>query len=463
MAGDGLKRDLSQRQLTMITLGGVIGAGLMVGSGSAIHANGPAVIVSYCLAAGLIVLVMRMLSEMAVAHPSSGSFAVYAGDALGPWASYAIGWIYWYFWVIVIAFEATAGAATISQLFPGIPIWLTCTALIILFTVINRISVKSFGEFEYWFAMIKVSTIVAFLIIGAAVILGLFPGVNSPGLSNLTGRGGFFPLGLGAVAKGFMVVIFPFIGIELVAIAAAETPDPKKSVQKAINTVIWRLALFYVGSITVIATIIPWDSAEILKSPFVVVLDSLGIPFAGTIMTLVVLTAVLSCLNSGLYTTSRIIYGIAEQGAAPKIFTKLNKAGVPIVSLYTAAGAAVVCGLFNYISPEVVFNFLLNASGAVGLLVYAVIGVSQIILRRRAEREGKVLEVKMWGFPYLTYLAIAGIMYVIIVMLVNPAMRIQVTTSAIALLIILCTYPIFKKNKEKELAAKNADVTITKN
>ncbi|MEA4925490.1 MAG: amino acid permease [Syntrophomonadaceae bacterium] len=453
---EGLRKELSERQLTMITLGGVIGAGLLVGSGSAIHANGPAVIVSYILAAGLIVLVMRQLAEMAVAHPSSGSFAVYAGDALGEWASYAIGWIYWYFWVIVIAFEATAGAATLHQLLPGIPVWIAAIVLLLMFYGVNMVSVKNFGEFEYWFALIKVVTIIIFLICGAVAIIGLFPGFDSPGIANLTGRGGFFPMGLSAVATGFMIVIFPFIGIEMVAIAAAETPNPKEAVHKALNTVIWRLALFYVGSITVIACLIPWDSTDILKSPFVVVFENLGIPYAGTLMTLVVLTAVLSCLNSGLYTSSRMIYGIAETGAAPKIFTRTNKAGVPIVSLTLSVGVAVVFTLFNYISPEVVFNFLLNASGSVGLLVYAVIGVSQIILRRRAQQEGKELAVKMWGFPYLTYLAIAGIVYVIVVMILNPAMRVQVTTSGIVLALILLTYPIFKKRKAKDAPSEDA-------
>jgi GABA permease len=433
----------------MITIGGVIGAGLFVGSGAVIHSTGPGALFSYCLAGALVVLVMRMLAEMAVVSPSSGSFAVYASEAIGPWAGYAVGWLYWYFWVVVIAFEATAGAATINQLLPGVPVWFTCIALTAIFTITNMLSVKTFGEFEYWFALIKVSTIVAFLVIGAAVILGFFPGIDSPGLSNLTGRGGFLPNGWSAVATGIITVIFSFVGIEIVAIAAAETADPAKSVRMAINTVVWRILLFYVGSIAVIAFILPWDSAQILKSPFVSVLEQVHIPVAGTIMTFVVLTAVLSCLNSGLYTTSRIIYGIAENGEAPQIFRKVNKAGVPIVALLVSAVGALVAGVFNYISPEVVFSFLLNASGAVALVVYTAICVSHIIKRRQAEREGIELPVKMWGFPYLTYVAIAGMIYVLIGMVLNPGMRTQVITSGIVLLVILATYPIFKRSKEK--------------
>ncbi|NPV91248.1 MAG: amino acid permease [Firmicutes bacterium] len=433
----------------MITIGGVIGAGLFVGSGAVIHSTGPGAIISYCLAGALVVLVMRMLAEMAVVSPSSGSFAVYASEALGPWAGYAVGWLYWYFWVVVIAFEATAGAATINQLIPGIPVWFTCVALTAIFTITNMLSVKTFGEFEYWFALIKVSTIIAFLAIGAAVIFGLFPGTDSPGLSNFTGRGGFLPHGWSAVATGIITVIFSFVGIEIVAIAAAETADPAKSVKMAINTVVWRILLFYIGSIAVVAFILPWDSAQILKSPFVSVLESVGIPIAGTIMTFVVLTAVLSCLNSGLYTTSRIIYGIAENGEAPKIFKKVNKAGVPIAALLVSAVGALVAGVFNYISPEVVFSFLLNASGAVALVVYTVICVSHIVKRRQAEREGRELPVKMWGFPYLTYVAIAGMLYVLVGMVLNPDMRTQVITSGIVLLVILATYPLFKRSKEK--------------
>lgn len=433
----------------MITIGGVIGAGLFVGSGAVVNSTGPAALISYCLAGALVVLVMRMLGEMAVASPSSGSFAVYAGEAIGPWAGYTVGWLYWYFWVVVIAFEATAGAATINQLLPGVPVWFTCLALTAIFTVTNMLSVKTFGEFEYWFALIKVSTIVAFLVIGAAVILGFFPGVDSPGLSNLTGRGGFLPNGWSAVATGIITVIFSFVGIEIVAIAAAETADPQKSVSMAINTVVWRILLFYVGSIAVVAFILPWDSAQILKSPFVSVLESVGIPLAGTIMTFVVLTAVLSCLNSGLYTTSRIIYGLAENGQGPKIFKKVNKAGVPVVALLVSSAGALFASIFNYISPELVFSFLLNASGAVALVVYISICVSHIIKRKQVEREGRELAVKMWCFPYLTYVAIAGMLYVLVGMVLNPSMLTQVVTSGIVLLVILATYPLYKRSKEK--------------
>lgn len=330
----GLKKELKTRHMTMISIAGVIGAGLFVGSGSVIHSTGPGAVVSYALAGLLVIFIMRMLGEMSAVNPTSGSFSQYAHDAIGPWAGFTIGWLYWFFWVIVIAIEAIAGAGIIQYWFHDIPLWLTSLILTIVLTLTNVYSVKSFGEFEYWFSLIKVVTIIAFLIVGFAFIFGFAPGSEPVGFSNLTGKGGFFPEGISSVLLGIVVVIFSFMGTEIVAIAAGETSNPIESVTKATRSVVWRIIVFYVGSIAIVVALLPWNSANILESPFVAVLEHIGVPAAAQIMNFIVLTAVLSCLNSGLYTTSRMLYSLAERNEAPRRFMKLSKKAFPYKPLW---------------------------------------------------------------------------------------------------------------------------------
>ncbi len=276
----GLGRALKPRQLTMMGLGSAIGAGLFLGSGAGIQAAGPAVLVSYLVAGTLIILVMWALGEMAAANPNSGAFSVYTARALGRTAGSTIGWLWWLQMVVVIAAESLGAASLLFSVWPVIPIWLLALVFMIVFTGINLAGVNNFGEFEFWFAILKVTAIVLFLAFGAALLFGWLPGVHSPGLSNLFGHGGFAPTGLGGIATGLFVVVFAFGGTEIVSVAAAETENPSHSVGVAIRTVIWRIMVFYIGSIFVIATVLPWDS-EALKSPFAGVLDAARIPGAG--------------------------------------------------------------------------------------------------------------------------------------------------------------------------------------
>ena len=263
-----LKKALSQRQLTMIAIGGVIGAGLFVGSGVVIKDTGPGAFITYALAGVLIIMVMRMLAEMAVANPSTGSFADYARNALGNWAGFSVGWLYWYFWVIVVGFEAIAGAKII-QYWVDIPLWLSALVLLVLMTATNLFSVSSFGEFEFWFAGIKVAAIIVFIALGSLFVLGLWPH-KSMDFSNLWSHGGFFPLGVGAITVGVVTVIFSMVGAEIATIAAAESSDPERAVAKAANSVILRIAIFFVGSIFLLVTILPWNGEKLAASPFVV-------------------------------------------------------------------------------------------------------------------------------------------------------------------------------------------------
>ena len=303
----GLQRSLRQRHMTMISLGGVIGAGLFVGSGAVLNKTGPAAVVSYLLAGVLVILVMRMLGEMAVANPAVGSFVEYCRNALGPRAGFTIGWLYWWFWAIVLAIEAVAGATIMQRWLPGVPVWAMSLIVMLLLTGTNLISVKSYGEFEFWFASIKVAAIIAFIVIAAGFLLGVGAG-DSPGLSNLTAHGGFAPEGAVTILSGVVIVIFAFVGAEIVTIAAAESDEPERAVARATNQVVGRVLVFYVLAIFLIVCIVPWNDTKLGDSPFIAALDTIGIPGSADIMNAIVVTAVLSCLNSGIYVASRMLF-----------------------------------------------------------------------------------------------------------------------------------------------------------
>jgi GABA permease len=411
-----LKKALSQRQLTMIAIGGVIGAGLFVGSGVVIKDTGPGAFITYGLAGLLVIMVMRMLAEMAVANPSTGSFADYARNAMGNWAGFSVGWLYWYFWVIVVGFEAIAGAKIIRFWIPAAPIWLTALLLLVAMTATNLFSVSSFGEFEFWFAGIKVAAIILFLVLGSLFVFGIWPH-KSMDFSNLTVHGGFFPLGALAVTVGVVTTIFSMVGAEIATIAAAESSDPERAVAKAANSVILRIAIFFVGSAFLLVTILPWNSKQAAASPFVSAFTEMGIPYADHIMNAVVLTAVLSCLNSGMYTASRMLFVLAARREAPPQLVAVTRRGVPAPAILTSSVIGVLCVIAAAFWPDTIFAFLLNSSGAVILFVYLLIALSQILLRYRTTPDK--LKVKMWLFPFLSILTAAGIFAILMQMFIQ--------------------------------------------
>ncbi|TFC01278.1 amino acid permease [Cryobacterium mannosilyticum] len=419
-----LAHTLKPRHLSMIAIAGVIGAGLFVGSGAAIQQAGPGILVAYAAAGLVVILVMRMLGEMAAAHPETGSFSSYADKALGRWAGLSIGWLYAWFWIIVLGIEATAGAAIVHRWIPAVDQWVWALVLMVLLTLTNVASVKMFGEFEFWFASIKVAAIAIFLLLGVVAILGLMPGLDAPGLSNLTGRGGFFPSGSGAVLGGVLVVVFSFFGAEIATIAAGESENPVDAVKKAVKSTVWRILVFYIGSIAIVVTLLPWDSASVAKSPYVAVIELYGIPGAGAIMDVIVLTSVLSCLNSGLYTASRMLFSLSVRGDAPAAWSRVSTSGVPRTAVLASTVVGFITVGLNYLAPDTVFLFLVNTSGAIALLVWLVIAVSQLILRRRmgAEAAGR-LSLKMWAFPYLTWFAIVSIVALLVGMAILEKTR----------------------------------------
>ncbi|MFF3907090.1 amino acid permease [Streptomyces sp. NPDC001848] len=421
--GGGLQAGLKNRHLTMIAIGGVIGAGLFVGSSSGIATAGPGILLSYALVGTLVVLVMRMLGEMSAANPTSGSFSAHADRALGRWAGFSIGWLYWFFWVVVLAVEATAGAKILAGWVPAVPQWGWALIVMIVLTATNLVSVGSYGEFEFWFAGIKVVAIGAFIVVGLLAVFGVLPGVHTDKASfgNLTTHGGFLPHGPGAILTGVLLVVFSFMGSEIATLAAGESEDPQRAVTKSTNSIIWRIAVFYLGSIFVVVSLLPWNDPSIKdKGSYVAALDSLGIPHAGQIMNFIVLTSVLSCLNSGLYTASRMAFSLGERGDAPKAFARTTSRGVPMAAIVASVVFGFLAVFFNYKFPDSVFLFLVNSSGAVALFVWLVICFSQLRMRRIIQREApEKLVVKMWLYPYLTWATAALIVLVLGYMLTD--------------------------------------------
>jgi GABA permease len=431
-----LRGGLSQRQLNMIALGGVIGAGLFVGSGVIIGETGPGAFITYALCGVLVVLVMRMLGEMATANPSTGSFADYARQALGGWAGFSVGWLYWYFWVVVVGFEAIAGGAVLSY-WINAPLWLLSLVLMVAMTATNLFSVAAFGEFEFWFAGIKVAAIVAFLALGSLFVLGFWPR-RSFDFSNLTAHGGFFPHGVGTVFGSVSVVIAAMVGAEVATIAAAETANPERAVARATKSVVVRIVIFYLGSIFLLAVIVPWNAERPGVSPYVVALGEMGIPGAGHIMNAVVLTAVLSCLNSGLYTASRMLFVLAARGEAPIELVKVGRRGVPYAAILVSTIVGFVCVLMAWVAPGAVFTFLLKSSGSLVLSVYLMIALSQIVLRRRTPSDR--LRVKMWLFPGLSILTVVALVGVLVLMALDPNARMELWLGLLSWAVVLTLY-----------------------
>lgn len=441
-----LGKSLRSRHVTMITVGGIIGAGLFVGSSTAISTIGPASVLSYALSGLVILFVMRMLSEMATAVPGVGSFTEYIRLGLGNGAGFVSGWLYWYFWVVVVPIEAIAGARILQDFLPMFERWQIGFALLALMTGVNLLSARSFGEFEFWFSSIKVGAILAFVLIGGAYACGLgHPG--GPVFGNLTSHGGFAPHGWLSVVAGVTSVIFAFVGAEISTIAAAESQEPARAVAKLTSSVALRILLFFVLSIFLIVSIVPWNAIVPGESPFAAAMGAIGIPHAATLMKFVVLTAVLSCLNSGIYVTSRVLFTLAAKGDAPQWLVRLNGRQVPARAILAGAAFGYFAMAASILSPLVVFNFLVNASGAIALVNYLLVALAQISLRRRLERtEPARLVLPMWLFPYASYATAGIICAVLVAMAVTPELQSQFYSSGVVVLLAAGAFWALRRN-----------------
>lgn len=434
-----LRAGLSQRHLTMMSIAGVIGAGLFVGSGKVIAMAGPATILAYMLGAALVVLVMRMLGEMAVASPDTGSFSTYAERAIGPWAGFTIGWLYWWFWVLVLPLEANVAGIILHAWIPGVPVWVFALVLTALLTLTNLFDVRSYGEFEFWFGLIKVVAIIGFIAIGGLAILNLLPSSQVHGLAALTPPGGFMPNGFGAVLAAMLSTMFIFLGAEIVTLAASESANPGRQIVRATHSVVWRICLFYIGSIFIIVALVPWDDPLLPQvGAYRRTLELIGIPYVKPIIDFVVLTSVASCFNSSLYTASRMLYSLSRRGEGPQLAARLGRNGSPQIAVLVSSAIGLVAVAANYTVPEQVFGTLMNTTGAIALMVYLVIAISQLSMRRRLESTGHQFELKMWLFPWLTLGVIAFVLAVLALMMIRPDHRDEVVgTAALACLIVL--------------------------
>ncbi|EFP9301574.1 amino acid permease [Shigella sonnei] len=421
--GGGLK----SRHVTMLSIAGVIGASLFVGSSVAIAEAGPAVLLAYLFAGLLVVMIMRMLAEMAVTTPDTGSFSTYADKAIGRWAGYTIGWLYWWFWVLVIPLEANIAAMILHSWVPGIPIWLFSLVITLALTGSNLLSVKNYGEFEFWLALCKVIAILAFIFLGAVAISGFYPYAEVSGISRLWDSGGFMPNGFGAVLSAMLITMFSFMGAEIVTIAAAESDTPEKHIVRATNSVIWRISIFYLCSIFVVVALIPWNMP--------------GLKAVGS-------------YRSALYTASRMLYSLSRRGDAPAVMGKINRSKTPYVAVLLSTGAAFLTVVVNYYAPAKVFKFLIDSSGAIALLVYLVIAVSQLRMRKILRAEGSEIRLRMWLYPWLTWLVIGFITFVLVVMLFRPAQQLEVISTGLLAIGIICTVPIMARWKKLVLWQK---------
>jgi arginine/ornithine permease len=425
-----LKRELKSRHLFMIALGGVIGTGLFLGSGYTIHEAGPGgAIVAYLFGGLVMYLTMLCLGELAVALPDAGSYQTYATKYISPSAGYVIGWLSWLNWSVTVGLELLTVSILMKRWFPDVPSWIWCVVFAVVLFAINALSSRSFAEVEFWFASIKVITIIAFIVLGGAAMFGLLEmkgGKPAPMFSNFTDHGGLFPNGLAAILVTMIGVNFSFQGTELVGVAAGESENPEKTVPKAINNTVWRILIFFVLAIFVLAGLFPWQKAGLVESPFVVVFDSIGIPYAADIVNFVIITAVLSVANSGLYATSRVLWSMSRQGMVSPFFSKLSKNGVPINALIASmliGCLSLLCGIY---AEDTVYLWLLSIAGFGAVVVWASIALSAYLGRKAFIKQGgdvKDLKFKTPLYPIVPLLALTFNVVVIISLAFIPEQR----------------------------------------
>ena len=444
--GAELSRSLKSRHVSMIAIGGIIGAGLFVGSSTTISQAGPAAVFSFAIAGFIILLVMRMLSEMAIALDGVQTFPDFARAGLGHLAGFLSGWLYWYFWVVVVAIEAIAGAQIIHGWFPAIPELGIGIALMAVLTAVNLMSARAYGEFEFWFSSLKVAAIIVFILLCAAWVFG----ITSPGgasFANLTAHGGFVPNGWGVVLAAATSTIFTLVGAEIATIAAAESEEPSKVIGRMTVSVTLRILIFYILSILLIVSVVPWTEIVPKVSPFAATLAYMGLPAGKLIMEAVVLVAVLSCLNSGLYVTSRALFGLAKHGDAPLWLVQVNARKVPARAILIASLFSYVALAADAVSRDVVFSFLINSCGVTMLLLYLMTSGAQLKLRRKFEAENPArLQIKMWLHPYGTYVAIAAMLVILVAKGLDPAASQELWLSLAVAAAFVGAFVVFRRS-----------------
>ncbi|WP_096550758.1 amino acid permease [Ureibacillus thermosphaericus] len=440
-----LKRELKNRHVQLIAIGGTIGTGLFLGSGAAISKAGPSILLVYLIVGTALFFVMRSLGEMLLSNAGYQSFTDFATDYIGSWAGYVTGWTYWFCWIMTAMADVIAVGVYVRYWF-DIPQWIPTLIAIILLLLLNLLTVKLFGELEFWFAIIKVITIIALIVIGIFLIMiGFETDTGHVSVSNIWSHGGIFPNGMIGFLFAFQMVVFSFVGVELVGVAAAETSNPEKNIPSAINKIPIRILLFYVGAIFVILCINPWTELSATNSPFVQVFTLAGIPLASGIINFVVLTSAASAGNSGLFSTSRMMYNLSKNHLGPKFLSTLNKNFVPGNALFISSIVVSIGALLSYVIPDTAFSIVTTISAICFIWVWSIILITHIIYLRKRPDLHKTSIFKAPLAPFVNYIVLIFFVAVLVVMLISEETRIAVLLTPIWFIILFITYALRKK------------------
>ncbi|MCM3737908.1 amino acid permease [Bacillus cytotoxicus] len=439
---ENLNRGLKQRHITLMSLGSAIGVGLFLGSASAIKLAGPSILFGYIIAGLAIFFIMRALGEMAIEQPVAGSFSKYAHDYLGPLAGYITGWNYWFLWVVTCMAEITAAGIYMQYWFPSTERWVWALLALVLMSALNFLSVKVYGELEFWFALIKIVTIICMIVIGTGIILfGFGNGGVATGISNLWSHGGWFPNGFSGLLLSLQMVLFAYLGVELIGVTAGEAENPKKTLSKAIDNVFWRILIFYVGALFVMMAIYPWNEIGEKGSPFVLTFEQIGIAKAAGIINFVVLTAALSSCNGGLFSTGRMLFTLAQQKHAPEKFGQLNKNGIPSKGILATAFVLLIGVVLNYVVPAKVFTWLTSISTFGAIWTWGIILVAQLRFRKGLSQDAQnKLTYKMPLYPLSSYVTLAFLALVLGIMAYSNDTRIALIVGPIWLIALVVIY-----------------------
>ncbi len=449
---EDLERGLKARHIQLIGLGGAIGVGLFLGSATAIELAGPSVLLTYIIGGIAIYFMMRALGELSIAYPVSGAFSAHAARFLGPKWGYLTGWTYWYMWMVTCMAELTAVGIYMNFWFPELPQWASALVALLVMTAINFIAVAAYGECEFWFALIKIVTIIFMIVAGAGMIFfGIGNDGVATGISNLWAHGGFFPNGFEGTLMALVMVMYSYLGIEIIGVTAGEAKNPEKTIKQSINEVFWRILIFYVLSLAVIMSIYPWNEIGHMGSPFVTTFEKLGIRGAADIINLVVITAVLSSCNSGIFSSGRMLYNLSLQGNAPQCFQTLNRHRLPWVGIVFSAFILLIAVGLNYIMPAQVFVYITSVGSFGALWTWFVILRTQQKFRASLTKEEVAkLKFKMPGAPYTGWLTIAFLLCVVVASAFREDTRVALYVTPVWFLILLVGYRFIEKKKNRD-------------
>ena len=445
--GEALKRGLKNRHIQLIALGGAVGTGLFLGSASVIESAGPAVILGYAIAGFIAFLIMRQLGEMVVEEPVAGSFSHFAYKYWGNFAGFASGWNYWVLYVLVAMAELTAVGKYVQFWWPDFPTWASAAIFFVMINAINLTNVKVFGEMEFWFAIVKVVAVIGMILFGGWLLFSGHAGPQAT-VRNLWEQGGFFPHGIGGLVMVMAIIMFSFGGLELVGITAAEADNPEVSIPKATNQVLWRILIFYIGSLAVLLSLMPWTRVTSEVSPFVFIFHELGDAMVANALNVVILTAALSVYNSCVYCNSHMLFGLAQQGNAPKALLKVDRRGVPVLTILVSAVATALCVLINYLMPGEAFGLLMSLVVSALVINWAMISLAHLKFRRKKDQQGVTTRFKALLYPAGNWICLIFLAAILVLMATTPGMAISVWLIPVWLVILGVGY--FIKNQTQK-------------